>query len=65
MADPKHDVKYSISKDDEFPKSIITKKFNALNYLAWAHAVKIFLRGKKLRFLTDLPPIEDDKGYDD
>lgn len=60
------DIKPPVVKDDELPKSITTKKLNGLNYLAWAHAVKIFLRGKKKsRFLTDLSPAVDDNTYDD
>ncbi|GMP98381.1 hypothetical protein CsSME_00046294 [Camellia sinensis var. sinensis] len=56
----------AVSKDDNMPKSIITKKLNGANYLAWAHAVKIFLHGmKKSRFLGKLPPATDDKAYDD
>jgi hypothetical protein len=40
------EAKTSMFKDDNMPKSITSKKLNGLNYLAWAHAVKIFLRGK-------------------
>lgn len=47
MAEAKHDAKSSLVKDDDLPKSATTKKLNGLNYLAWAHAVKIFLCGKK------------------
>ena len=43
----------TMGKDDDMPKSITTKKLNGANYLAWAHSVKIFLRGKKKsRFIS-------------
>jgi hypothetical protein len=37
------EAKTSMFKDDDMPKSITSKKLNGLNYLAWAHAVKILL----------------------
>ena len=60
MAEPRVSV---ISKDDELPKSITTKKLAGHNYLAWAHAVRIYLRGRgQLQFLTNyLPPPNDAK----
>lgn len=33
--------------DDDMPGSITLKKLNSPNYLAWAHAVKIFFHGKQ------------------
>lgn len=60
------EAKPLVVKDDEIPKSITTKKLNGLNYLAWAHVVKVFLRGKKkIRFLTELPPKSNDASYND
>jgi hypothetical protein len=48
------------------PKSITLKKLNGLNYLAWAHSAKIFLRGKqKLKYLTDNPPDKGNPIYED
>ena len=56
----------TMGKDDEMPKSITIKILNGANYLACAHAVKIFLRGKKKsRYISELPPPTDDKDYDD
>ena len=46
-AEAKPDAKSSLVNDDDLPKFVTTKKLNGLNYLAWAHAVKIFLCGKK------------------
>jgi hypothetical protein len=60
------EAKTSMFKDDDMPKSITSKKLNGLNYLAWAHAVKIFLQGKRmLKYLTDNPPNKKDPTYED
>lgn len=55
----------AVNKDDDMPKSITTKKLNGANYLAWVYAIKIFLRGKKSRFLSELPLATNNKIYDD
>ena len=39
--------KSSLIRDDDMPKSITSKRLNGLNYLAWTHAVKVNLCGKK------------------
>ena len=39
--------KQSLFKDDNVPKKITSKKLNGLNYLAWAHAMKVFLCGSR------------------
>ncbi|KAF9619549.1 hypothetical protein IFM89_007376 [Coptis chinensis] len=47
--------------DDFLPESITAKKLNDVNYLAWAHAVRIYLCGKKkLNYLTNNPPASID-----
>jgi hypothetical protein len=52
--------------DDDTPKSITSKKLDGLNYLAWAHALKIFLRVKRiLKYLRDNSPNKGDKTYED
>ncbi|KAF7119628.1 hypothetical protein RHSIM_Rhsim13G0000300 [Rhododendron simsii] len=45
----------------DLPRSITSKKLDGLNYLSWAHAVKVYLRGKRQsKFITDLPPPKGD-----
>ncbi|KAL5724121.1 hypothetical protein ACHQM5_007422 [Ranunculus cassubicifolius] len=52
--------------EDVSPRSIVAKKLNDTNYLAWSHAVKVYLKGKKkLKYLTDDPPNSKDPTYDD
>ena len=59
-----NDTRHSLSKDDDLPKSITTKKLGGPNYLAWAHAVKIYLRGRsRLHFLTDSPLAQNDAKF--
>ena len=45
MAEKKSVPQAPMSKDDDLPKPIISKKLNGLNYLAWAH-VKVFYMEK-------------------
>ena len=47
----------SLPKEVDLPKSITSKKLNGTNYMAWAHAVKIFLQEEKmLKYLTNNQP---------
>lgn len=45
----------------DLPRSITSKKLDGLNYLSWAHAVKVYLRGQQqMKHITDpLPPKDD------
>ncbi|KAF9587508.1 hypothetical protein IFM89_003526 [Coptis chinensis] len=46
------------------PNPLLLK--NYVNNLAWAHAVRVYLRGKKkLKYLTDNPPASTDMKYED
>ena len=58
--------KSSLIRDDDMPKSITSKRLNGLNYLAQAHAVKVYLRGKKkLKHLTYPQPDVKASNYED
>lgn len=50
----------------DLPRSITSKKLDGLNYLSWAHAVKVYLRGKReMKFITDSPPPKGDASLSD
>ncbi|KAF7136371.1 hypothetical protein RHSIM_Rhsim08G0157900 [Rhododendron simsii] len=45
----------------DLPRSITSKKLDGLNYLSWAHAVKVYLCGQQqMKYITaPLPPKDD------
>ncbi|KAH7837531.1 hypothetical protein Vadar_014893 [Vaccinium darrowii] len=73
MADPKSSSVAASSKSqsvyskyDALPRSITSTKLNGHNYLSWAHAVKVYLRGQRqTKFITDLPPAKGDAALPD
>ncbi|KAG5557509.1 hypothetical protein RHGRI_007669 [Rhododendron griersonianum] len=49
------------SRHDNIPRSITSQKLDEHNYLSWAHAVKVYLRGQRqMKYITYPPPSKGD-----